>query len=77
MAGLLRMGEQAQTQATGLVRQLANQEHQREETIKNMEVQREGSMLGGAGTGAMIGFQMGGPMGAAIGGISGLFLGGL
>lgn len=36
---------------------------------------KKGSVLGGAASGAMLGFQIGGPIGAAIGGIGGAILG--
>lgn len=83
MAGLMRLGEQAAGQSTGLMRSLAHQEVQREETNKNIDLQQKSDQISGAASGAMIGgymaagTAMGGPVGAAVGAIAGLFLGGL
>lgn len=49
---------------------------EREAQNKAVDAQKKGNLLSGVASGALIGFQLGGPWGAAIGGGIGL-LGGL
>lgn len=76
MAGLLGLGQAYKQQNRELWSNLADREERRNRVNDEIKQQKQASTLSLAGTGAMMGGQIGGPWGAVIGGAVGL-LGGL
>lgn len=70
--GLLGMGARSRKRVGNIFDQLAVSERQRNQTNEALERREDRSRMSAAATGAGIGFQMGGPVGAMIGGAAGL-----
>lgn len=67
MAGLISVGRQYQTQAMRGLDQTAQMEKERERVEESQDQAEKTQTMGAVGTGAAVGFQVGGPWGAAIG----------
>lgn len=72
---LLQLGADTRKQALAGLESSAKREEQRDRANENLKAAERTKTMSSIGTGAGIGFAVGGPMGAAIGAGAGLILG--
>lgn len=66
--GLIDIAGQTRNQAMGGLREAARLEEQRESMNKELKAQNKQATMSSVGAGAGMGFMVGGPIGAAVGG---------
>lgn len=65
--GILDIGAQTRQQALTGLRDAANQDQQREAANENLKQQKKQGTMSAIGTGASMGFMIGGPVGGLVG----------
>ncbi len=75
--GLVGLQQHMESQALNTLGQVAREEEANKRLEEQMDQAKSAQTMGSAATGAMIGFQVAGPVGGAVGALGGWLLGDL